>query len=70
MYSGQNLLFLDVDGPKKTDKEPYDKVEKGSIEITEENLVKLLNHTQQPFCHCYVLAGSLLDLQHVWRNVK
>jgi hypothetical protein len=77
LEEGINLQILDVDGPdvekatkKGTIKAPYDTIPKGvygetsgvgSIEITEQNIKLLMEDTDQPFGHGYVLACMLLD---------
>ena len=70
LQNGQNILLVDVDGPKYAEDAPYNQTEDCSIEINEETLPLLLKNTSQPFCHCYALAGTLLGLENVWRNVK
>ena len=57
---GKNLLILDVDGPKYTNKSPFNRVENESIEVNEMNIKELLNDPSQPFGHGYVLAVYLL----------
>lgn len=66
LKAGKKLLILDVDGPKYTNKAPFNKVDKGSIAVNKENIQMLLNDTTQPFGHGYVLAVYLLGMDHLW----
>lgn len=76
LEEGQNLQILDVDGPdidratkNGVVKAPYDQIPSGvhgetsgvgSIEINEANIRALIEDTDQPFGHGYVLAALLL----------
>jgi hypothetical protein len=69
--SGTNLLLLDVDGPRYDQTAPpFDVVDQGSLEIDDYTLKELINNPSQPFCHCYVLAGCLLGLEHIWQDMQ
>ena len=60
LQQGVNILILDVDGPKYTEKYPFNQIEKGSIEINEANIKALINDTTQAFGHGAVAAAYLL----------
>ena len=72
LQNGENLLIIDVDGPKAVSSEYYHQkygekygvglnwIERDSIEITPDNLQILLNDPKHPFGHGFCLAAALL----------
>jgi hypothetical protein len=61
--AGEKIQINEVDGPSyDKDVHPYNKVKNGSLEITEQTLIDLINNPKQAFGHGYALAACLLDL--------
>lgn len=60
--NGINIQINEVDGPTYMDEYPYNLVNNGSIEITEETLIGLINNPSQAFGHGYSLAAALLGI--------
>lgn len=73
LNKGENLLLVDVDGPKQESLEYYkqeykvndDFIQNDTILITEENLKIMLNDPKHSCGHCYGLAAALLGLEEV-----
>jgi len=69
LLNGEKLLILDVDGPDYHNSPGYKLVKKGSlgmddvgtIKINEKNIKDLLNNTNRPFGHGYVLTSCLIN---------
>ncbi len=59
---GGCIQINEVDGPTITDEYPYNTVVGGSIEITPEILIALINNPSQAFGHGYALAACLMGV--------
>lgn len=70
LAAGENLLILEVDGPKQESLGyymekygvPSDWISESSIPINEKNLEILLNDERHPFGHGFCLAGAVLGI--------
>lgn len=69
--AGENLMIIEVDGPKQESLQyyrgnykniPEDWIERDSIQATKENMEIMLNDEKHPFGHGYCLAAALQDI--------
>ena len=63
LRAGENLLILEVDGPRYHRTEPYNTLPEGSLAITEEIVKLARNHPKRPFGHGWVLGAMLAGLE-------
>eukprot|EP01080_Neovahlkampfia_damariscottae_P002616 gene2616-3576_t len=71
LENGENLLIIEVDGPKSESfdyyKEKYnvsnDFIESNTIEVNKENMKIMLNDSKHAFGHGYCLGIALLDAE-------
>ena len=71
LANGENLLIIEVDGPRqesldyyvKTYGVPQNFIEQGSTAATKDNLNVFLNDPKHPFGHGFCLGAALLDIE-------
>jgi hypothetical protein len=74
LAKGENLLIIEVDGPHQESIDYYienygvsrDFIKGGTMLMTEENNVIMLNDTLHPYGHGYCLALALLGKEWAW----
>lgn len=62
--NGINIQIDEVDGPSYDKEYPYNLVKDGSIDITTDILIALINNPKQAFGHGYSLAACLLGIDN------